>query len=75
MKYILRNTGKVREQIMKQNREKKQTSVIDREEERAVSKKGRHLPVNIHIILLAAIVLVIGFSAFRLYQWDKGGYK
>ena len=75
MKYILRNTGKVREQIMKQNREKKQTSVIDREEERAVSQKGRHLPVNIHIILLAAIVLVIGFSAFRLYQWDKGGIQ
>lgn len=30
------------------------------------------LPVSIHIILLAAIVLVIGFSAYRLYRWNKG---
>lgn len=28
--------------------------------------------VNIHIILLAAIVLVIGISAYRLYRWNKG---
>ncbi len=27
---------------------------------------------SIHIILLAAIVLVIGFSAYRLYRWNKG---
>lgn len=33
-------------------------------------KDGFH--VNIHLILLAAIVLVIGFSAYRLYKWNKG---
>ena len=56
---------------MKQNKRPKQTSRIDREEEIRPAK-GRRLPINIHVILLAAIVLVIGFSAFRLYQWNKG---
>ena len=56
---------------MKQNKRPKQTSRIDREEEIRPAK-GRRPPINIHVILLAAIVLVIGFSAFRLYQWNKG---
>lgn len=56
---------------MKQNKRPKQSSRIDREEEIRPAK-GRRLPINIHVILLAAIVLVIGFSAFRLYQWNKG---
>lgn len=34
-------------------------------------KRGVFL-VNIQLILLGAIVLVIGFSAFRLYKWNKG---
>jgi lysophospholipase L1-like esterase len=33
-------------------------------------KRGFHL--NIHLILLAAIVLIAGFSAYRLYKWNKG---
>lgn len=33
-------------------------------------KKGFH--INIHIILLCAIVLIAGFSAYRLYKWNKG---
>jgi lysophospholipase L1-like esterase len=33
-------------------------------------KSGFHL--NIHLILLAAIVLIAGFSAYRLYKWNKG---
>lgn len=28
--------------------------------------------INLHLILLAAIVLVIGFSAYRLYRWNLG---
>ena len=28
--------------------------------------------VNLNLILLAAIVLVLGFSAYRLYRWNKG---
>ncbi len=71
----MRNTGKVSEQIMKQNKETKRTPGIDSEEERDTTPKGRRLPVNIHLILLAAIVLVIGFSALRLYLWDKGGER
>lgn len=42
------------------------------EEERDTPLRKKRLPLNIHVILLAAIVLVIGFSAFRLYQWNKG---
>lgn len=57
---------------MKQNREKEQTNMTDTEEINGKPQKGKHLPLNIHVILLAAIVLAIGFSAFRLYQWDKG---
>lgn len=28
--------------------------------------------INIHIILLGAIVLIAAFSAYRLYRWNKG---
>ena len=28
--------------------------------------------VSIHLILLAVIVLIVGFSAYRLYRWNKG---
>ena len=35
-------------------------------------KKNTGILANIQLILLAAIVLVIGFSAFRLYKWNKG---
>ena len=35
-------------------------------------KPDRHFPINIHIIILAAIVLIVGFSAYRLYKWNKG---
>ncbi len=35
-------------------------------------KQGRHFPINIHFIFLAAIVLIIGFSAYRLYRWNQG---
>lgn len=34
-------------------------------------KKGS-VHVSIHLVLLTAIVLVIGFSALRLYIWNKG---
>ena len=35
-------------------------------------KPDRHFHINIHIIILAAIVLIVGFSAYRLYKWNKG---
>ncbi len=38
----------------------------------AESKKKGSFLVNIQFILLGAIVLVIGFSVFRLYKWNKG---
>lgn len=35
-------------------------------------KEQKHFHVSIHLVLLAAIVLIIGFSAYRLYKWNKG---
>lgn len=32
----------------------------------------RHFHINIHIIILGAIVLIVGFSAYRLYKWNQG---
>ena len=38
----------------------------------AAKKKQQHFHINIHIILLAVILLIAGFSAYRLYKWNKG---
>ncbi len=38
--------------------------------ENSREEKGFHL--NIHILLLCAIVLIAGFSAYKLYKWNKG---
>ena len=38
----------------------------------ASKKPDRHFHINVHIIILAAIVLIAGFSAYRLYRWNKG---
>lgn len=32
----------------------------------------RRFHINIHVILLCAIVLIVGFSAYKLYRWNKG---
>lgn len=50
------------EDIMKQNQE---TDITINNE-----KKG--FRINIHIILLCAIILIAGFSAYKLYKWNKG---
>lgn len=38
----------------------------------APKREARRFHVNIHIILIAAILLIAGFSAYRLYKWNKG---
>lgn len=50
------------EEIMKQNQETDNTT----------DKKEKGFHINIHIIILGAIVLIAGFSAYRLYKWNKG---
>lgn len=50
------------EEIMKQNQETDITT----------DKKEKGFHINIHIIILGAIVLIAGFSAYRLYKWNKG---
>ena len=36
------------------------------------SEKAGGFHINLHLVLLAAIVLVIGFSAYRLFRWNMG---
>lgn len=38
----------------------------------ALHKESVISHINIHIILLCAIVLIAAFSAYRLYRWNKG---
>lgn len=35
-------------------------------------KQKKQIPINIHLIFLAVIVLIAGFCAYRLYKWNKG---
>ena len=35
-------------------------------------KEPQKFQINIHLILLAAIALIVGFSGYRLYKWNKG---
>lgn len=50
-----------------------QSDELEENEKEAKDSGARpRLPINIHLILLAAIVVVIGFSAYRLYKWNKG---
>lgn len=57
---------------MKEHQELEQTTIHDTEKKTDASSKNGGFRPSIHLILLAAIVLVIAFSAFRLYQWNKG---
>ena len=36
------------------------------------NKRGGRSHMNIHVILLSVIALIVGFSAYKLYQWNKG---
>lgn len=35
-------------------------------------EQGSRFHINIHFVLLGAIVLILGFSAYKLYVWNKG---
>lgn len=53
--------------------ENEQNEIIDNDStdsETAEQNRGFH--INIHILLRCAIVLIIGFSAYTLYIWNKG---
>ena len=53
--------------------ENEQNEIIDNDStdsETAEQNRGFH--INIHILLRCAIVLIIGFSAYTLYEWNKG---
>ncbi len=40
--------------------------------QKAAPEEQKHFHFSIHLVLLAAIVLIAGFSAYRLYIWNKG---
>ncbi len=52
------------------NTEFEQENITSEEETDEPAKKG--FRINIHMILIAAIVLVLGISAYELIKWNKG---
>lgn len=48
------------------------TCVSDFSKETENTKKDGGFRINLNLILFIAIILVIGFSAYRLYRWNKG---
>lgn len=38
----------------------------------ATQEPDKRFHINIHVIILAAIVLIVGFSAYRLFKWNQG---
>lgn len=65
MKNMGENQDKDRNTLSKRN-------MTNLSEKTAAHEKRGRIHFSIHLVLLAAIVLVIGFSAFRLYKWNKG---
>lgn len=61
---------------MEERQDKKMTDMSDKPKKKKKPNQNLHekhsVSINIHLILLGAIVLVIGFSAYRLYKWNKG---
>lgn len=59
---------------MEENQEKstQETEIMTEASDTSANGKKGGIHVNIHLVLLIAIVLVIGYSSFRLYQWNKG---
>ena len=41
-------------------------------QETTKNEQGGRSRINIHVILLGVIVLIMGFSAYKLYRWNKG---
>lgn len=57
---------------MSENRHTKKNREIPEETLQEQQEQSRNFHINIHIILLCAIVLIVGFSSYRLYVWNKG---
>lgn len=57
---------------MNQEHKKDSRNDVSTTRHKVSQKKHAHFQISIHIILLAAILLIAGFSAYRLYKWNKG---
>lgn len=56
-----------------QQQETKETEINEMEIEKAEETgERRNFSMNIHLIILCAIIALVGFSAYRLYAWNKG---
>lgn len=63
------------EQKQKQNQKAEQDiaqNISQNKHPKVKSEEKRSFHINIHVIFLCAIVLIVGFSAYRLYKWNKG---
>lgn len=52
--------------------QEQQPEIEEETEEFTEQEQRRHFHINIHVIILGIIVLLVGFSAYRLYRWNKG---
>lgn len=52
--------------------ETEETEELEEIEEIDETEPDKGFRINLHIVILCAIVLIIGFSAYRLYKWNKG---
>ena len=48
------------------------TEELEDTEEMEETGESRRFSINIHLIILCVIVALVGFSAYRLYVWNKG---
>lgn len=57
---------------MSQNQQTEKQTTRQEDMTQEHRKQGRRFHINIHVVLLCAIVLIVVFSAYRLYKWNKG---
>lgn len=49
-----------------------QPTEINGGESSGAKEPEKRFHINIHVVLLAAIVLIVAFAAYRLYRWNQG---
>lgn len=63
------NISETTEELQTENVSSEQGNEMQAE---SVENTGKHFHINMHFVLLGAIVLIIVFSAIKLYIWNKG---
>lgn len=74
---IITDYPKERHGLFMENTENKENEIIDlntetKEEESTSTPRKPRLRMNLHIVLIAAIVIIAAISVYRLDRWNKG---